>query len=300
MSEPVLDRHEMSKDRRCSYIGTPASFKDYEFRKLFDVSPWERVQDMRVCHCEVTHKASGQSYRVTITDTDITNYGEGIYEQAIINGMRELYEYVPKEPAPIDGDKLRQASALNILTEYWRLRYKMIEQSRLDELERRDMESGMKFDDDKARWDLLNLPVLQGVAEVLTFGAQKYAADNWQKVENGKERYFAAMMRHYAAAMAGGHRDGESDLPHWAHMLCNAMFLAHFLKHGDAPPVEPVIERCPNCIDGIDYWFDTDGIRYEQAHQEGHEHHYERESVNNFQAFRFCPNCQRRFNEETS
>ena len=41
--------------------------------------------------------------------------------------------------------------------------------------------SAMKFDTDKPMMDLVRPEFVQGVAYVLTFGAQKYAAHNWTK-----------------------------------------------------------------------------------------------------------------------
>ena len=40
---------------------------------------------------------------------------------------------------------------------------------------------GMKFDGDKTRMDLLDAGAIEQLAQVLTFGARKYAAHNWRK-----------------------------------------------------------------------------------------------------------------------
>ncbi|KKM03271.1 hypothetical protein LCGC14_1776070, partial [marine sediment metagenome] len=55
---------------------------------------------------------------------------------------------------------------------------------------------GLKYDSEKPRWDLLPLDIIEQIVKVLTIEAQKYDDDNWRKVENGKKRYYAAMMRH--------------------------------------------------------------------------------------------------------
>jgi hypothetical protein len=88
---------------------------------------------------------------------------------------------------------------------------------------------GRKDDQDKPMWNLLPLGPIREIVQVLTFGAKKYDADNnWQKVENPTERYFAAMMRHIDAWRAGEHWDPESGLPTLAHAGCCLVFLLWF------------------------------------------------------------------------
>lgn len=84
---------------------------------------------------------------------------------------------------------------------------------------------GTKHDKEKDRWDLLPLDVIQWVVKVLTFGAAKYEPNNWQNVENGVERYFAALMRHLVAWRGGERLDQESKLPHLGHAMCCLMFI---------------------------------------------------------------------------
>ena len=88
---------------------------------------------------------------------------------------------------------------------------------------------GVKFDQDKDRWDLLPLEVIQEVVKVLTFGAKKYAPENWKKMED-KERYYAAMMRHVCAWRSGEPFDSETGFHHLTHAMTNIMFLMYFLK----------------------------------------------------------------------
>lgn len=71
-------------------------------------------------------------------------------------------------------------------------------------------------------------PVIKGVVAVLTYGAMKYKRDSWQKVPNARERYMDALDRHLNAVNMGEFRDQESGLPHIFHVICNAMFVAHF------------------------------------------------------------------------
>ena len=87
---------------------------------------------------------------------------------------------------------------------------------------------GTKFDSGKLRYSLIPPAATKALAEVLTFGAQKYAANSWQNVPNAEERYLDALMRHLEAYRSGEIIDPDSNLPHMAHILCNAAFLMHF------------------------------------------------------------------------
>ncbi|MEJ1593521.1 dATP/dGTP diphosphohydrolase domain-containing protein [Escherichia coli] len=101
---------------------------------------------------------------------------------------------------------------------------------------------GLKFDGDKARFDLLfdGMPhALEGVAKVLTFGALKYAAHSWQKVPDNIPRYRAALLRHLNAIARGEITDAESGLPHIDHATCNALFLAELQRIGGTPATTP-------------------------------------------------------------
>lgn len=101
--------------------------------------------------------------------------------------------------------------------------------------------NGLKHDKGKPRFDLLPLGPLRELVAVLTFGAEKYAPNNWQKVPelDGREgpprrRYYSAMMRHATAWYEGEVRDLESGLHHLAHVACCAFFLVWFdLKDGE-------------------------------------------------------------------
>lgn len=91
---------------------------------------------------------------------------------------------------------------------------------------------GMKFDAGKARYDLVPLGPLRGVAEVLTYGAEKYAAHSWQTVPDALPRYIAAMHRHLNAVLVDAEvLDAESGLRHAWHFLTNAFFVAWLLVY---------------------------------------------------------------------
>ena len=90
---------------------------------------------------------------------------------------------------------------------------------------------GKKYDEGKNRMGL----VLQGFSNALwevgrvgTFGANKYGENNWMYLDNAKSRYLDALCRHLFQYMEGYYYDGESKLPHLAHMCWNALALLKF------------------------------------------------------------------------
>lgn len=89
-------------------------------------------------------------------------------------------------------------------------------------------ELGLKYDSDKLRFDLLLPEFEECIADVLTYGAKKYAPNSWQKVEDAKNRYYASLRRHINAYRKGEKNDTESGLNHLAHAACNIMFLMYF------------------------------------------------------------------------
>lgn len=87
-----------------------------------------------------------------------------------------------------------------------------------------DNTAGVKHDQDKPRPDLLSPSFVMGISEVLTFGANKYGARNW---EQGilYSRVFGAAQRHLWDFWDGRDIDGETGLHHLLHAGCCIMFL---------------------------------------------------------------------------
>lgn len=94
----------------------------------------------------------------------------------------------------------------------------------------KELVKGMKYDQDKPRYDLLPANAIDDLAKILTFGAKKYAPNSWQHVEDGLERYRAALLRHTFAIQRGELIDPESGLPHSAHAMCCAAFINELEK----------------------------------------------------------------------
>jgi len=86
-------------------------------------------------------------------------------------------------------------------------------------------EPGQKHDSAKPRMDLIPPLMEMEVARVLTFGAEKYSANNWRQVPDLQQRYIAAAKRHINAIQQGEEIDPESGLRHAAHAVCCLMFI---------------------------------------------------------------------------
>ena len=87
---------------------------------------------------------------------------------------------------------------------------------------------GVKYDNGKPQWSLLPFKALTQVVEVLTYGAKKYAPDNWKKVPNAKQRYTDAGFRHFAAYASGETHDTETGKHHLAHAICCLLYIVAF------------------------------------------------------------------------
>lgn len=97
-----------------------------------------------------------------------------------------------------------------------------------------DKTLGVKDDQEKQRYDLVPPEALDQIVTVLTYGARKYAPDNWKHVPGWKARYFAAAMRHLWAWKRGESVDSETQISHLAHAMCCIMFMLEREKEEDS------------------------------------------------------------------
>lgn len=91
-----------------------------------------------------------------------------------------------------------------------------------------DKSTGVKYDSGKPQWSLLPFKALTEVVEVLTYGAKKYAPDNWKKVPDARRRYIDAGFRHFTAYASGETHDPETGKHHLAHAICCLLYLIAF------------------------------------------------------------------------
>ena len=92
-----------------------------------------------------------------------------------------------------------------------------------------------------ARDALIAQKPLEDLALLLGYGAEKYAARNWEQ-GFAWSRAYNALMRHLVAFWSGEDVDPESGAPHMVAVMCNAMFLAEFVRthpeHDNRPGVQ--------------------------------------------------------------
>lgn len=91
---------------------------------------------------------------------------------------------------------------------------------------RKASDPGSKLDAGKVRPGLLfnGMPrALWAVAEVATFGADKYTDGGWLTVPNGEARYNDAKLRHLLKKAMGELTDADSHKLHLAHEAWNAL-----------------------------------------------------------------------------
>lgn len=100
-----------------------------------------------------------------------------------------------------------------------------------------------RLDAGKAQLELISPVAMVGLAKILTFGAKKYAANNWRKGMNWS-RCIGSLKRHLAAFEAGIDLDRDDNcegcqrgdclnhtgLYHIDQVLCNAMFLSEYVR----------------------------------------------------------------------
>ena len=90
-------------------------------------------------------------------------------------------------------------------------------------------EQGLRFNSGKTRHDLLHPVAQEGIARVLTKGAEKYAPRNWEKGMDWSI-VLASMKRHINAFETGEDFDPETGELHVDHIQCNAHFLSAYYK----------------------------------------------------------------------
>ena len=94
----------------------------------------------------------------------------------------------------------------------------------------------IKADSSKTRMSLIDPDFIIGLADILTHGAEKYAADNWKLIDPSElYRYKDALLRHLYAYLSGELIDQDSGRPHLDCVAFNVMALRYF-EHGQGNP----------------------------------------------------------------
>ena len=99
---------------------------------------------------------------------------------------------------------------------------------------------GIKYDSEKPKMNLLPPKAIVEISKVLTFGAAKYDAENWRKLDDLQNRYTAGALPHIFAHMDGEELDPETNLSHLAHAMCCLLFKLEIeLENGKSKEEEP-------------------------------------------------------------
>lgn len=73
------------------------------------------------------------------------------------------------------------------------------------------------------KWNLFDMVDIEGVVDVYTLGAKKYADNNWQKID--RQRYGDALMRHFKTIRTPARYDEELGCLHSYQVIWNCMTL---------------------------------------------------------------------------
>ena len=130
------------------------------------------------------------------------------------------------------------------------------------------------FKDHKLRWDLLPLEEVEDIVKVFTSGSIKYGDNTWQGLENGYQRYKAAMFRHLLEYEKGAEFDEETGCRHLAQVAWNAMAMLYLSKHKDTvnnlktkldKAIEDKINNCNDILDSIQNIYNNNEITRRNA-----------------------------------
>lgn len=108
---------------------------------------------------------------------------------------------------------------------------------------------GIKYDEGKPRLGEMIIDFrepLLALCKVWEYGANKYSKSNWKLVEDGKDRYTNALLRHLVLE-DDNLTDGESGLLHASHIAFNSLARLYFILQ----------EQKPKSVDCIHDFFDS-------------------------------------------
>ena len=91
-------------------------------------------------------------------------------------------------------------------------------------------EEFIKHDTGKPMMSLVEPSFIRGLADVLTFGANKYEKNNWKLADSaeGQDRIKDAMLRHIYKYLDGQEFDDETGFSHLYHAAFGLMALSYF------------------------------------------------------------------------
>lgn len=115
--------------------------------------------------------------------------------------------------------------------------------------------TGMRFDNDKLRFDLLPPDALIALARVYHAGAQKYPEHNWSKGMKWS-KVSGSLWRHWMKWSLGEKKDPETNCHHLAHVAWNALTLMIYELKGIGEDDRLLFEEESFDCDTLD-WLDS-------------------------------------------
>lgn len=94
-----------------------------------------------------------------------------------------------------------------------------------------DGEEAQRFNEGKLQYSLVPPEFLRELADITSFGAVKYSAENWKK-GMPESKMVDSLMRHLQAHRLGEYADSESGCSHLGHVAWNALALMWFHENG--------------------------------------------------------------------
>lgn len=166
----------------------------------------------------ISSKGDLGKYVPTASTSEFNNFRDWMNE-VWHSGQGRLLQVPPTIPAS------KAAEMVSIILEY-KAKNKLggtVEIKKVAEIR------GSRFNSGKPRFDLIDGLAMEGLAQVLTKGAIKYAAHNWRAGMPYME-VIASLERHIAKLKQGEDIDKETGEYHADHIQCNAMFLSNMMK----------------------------------------------------------------------
>lgn len=161
--------------------------------------------------------------------TDVTERREGFTGfrgefNGVDFGLQAIHDALMEEPE-------WHVALYNSLKISSKLERKKNEKLSKDSERQAELDQGLRYNGGKNRLDLIPCSLIDGVGRVLTFGAQKYAPDNWRKFNQQQvKECIGSAMRHIEQYRQGNWLDPESGLPHLAHAATNLGFILELHK----------------------------------------------------------------------
>ena len=114
----------------------------------------------------------------------------------------------------------------------------------------KDLTVGIKYDEDKPRYDLIPPEALDGLARLFGMGAKKYSDRNWE-LGMGWSRIFAAMMRHAWKWFRGEAYDEQDGQHHLLSVIFCAMALYTYSVRNKGTDDRPKVPVAPQDYERI-------------------------------------------------